>query len=338
MAYTLPMVNVRAARQRISGFIRHTPLMPLPHLTGDVPPGLRLKLEHMQVTGSFKPRGVFNNLLQLPPANRIRGVVTASGGNHGLAVAYAADMIGIPATVYLPETASASREARITAWGAAVKRAGRNYDDARDAALAEAQADDKPFIHPFDSRPTLSGQATLGLELLEDLPSIDCVIVSIGGGGLIGGVASVIKALKSRCAVIGVEPVGAPTMKAAIDAGRVVELEATRTICDTLAPRAVSERTLSLGQQFIDDIVLVLDSDTVDAMRWLLVNTSQIAEPSGAIVMAAILTGQIDLTRFKHPVAILCGANTDLEPALTAYTAAASEYDAANASSPPGTV
>jgi threonine dehydratase len=319
MSYSLPLNTYRAALTRIRPYVRHTPVMPLPPLTDELPRGLRLKLENLQVVGSFKPRGVFNTLLQLSDAERAQPVITASGGNHGVAVAYAAWRLGMKATVYLPATATADRVARVEHWGARVVQHGRNWDDAHAIASALAAAEGLPYIHPFDAEQTVAGQGTLGLELLEDVPEMDAVLIAIGGGGLIAGIADVIKQAKPDVRIIGVEPVGAASMQAAMDAGHVVELPQVKTIADTLSPRAVSERTRALTAQHVDEIVLVDDAAMVDSMRWLWLHTNQLVEPSGAAVIAALRTGAVDVSHLRAPVALICGGNAAAESVFTSY-------------------
>jgi threonine dehydratase len=300
--------------------VRHTPILPPPHLRPDIPADLRLKLENVQVSGSFKARGVFNNLLQLDSEQRQRGVIAASGGNHGLALAYGAWRLGIPATIYLPATASDDRVARVEAWGAQVVRHGRAWDDAHKEALKHANNEGLLYIHPFDAVRTLEGQGTLGLELLEDVPQIDLALIAVGGGGLIAGVAAALKQSNPSIRVIGVEPVGAPSMLRSLEAGHVAPLDEVRTIADTLAPRAVSERTLALTRQYVDEVVLVDDAAMIQAMRWLWTATNQLVEPAGAAVIAAIHTGAVDLSGADHPVAVICGGNAAADTVFGGYT------------------
>lgn len=308
-----------AALARIAPYIRHTPVLATPSLRGDIHPNLRLKLENTQVTGSFKVRGAFNNLLQLAPADRARGVCTASGGNHGVALAYAAWRLGCPATVYLPARATADRVARIEAWGATVVRHGDVWDDAHIAAVAYAQQQGIPYIHSFEAEETLIGQGTLALELIADLPTADAYIIAIGGGGLIAGVATAIKQRQPHATIIGVEPTGAPSMKISVDAGRLTTLPGVATFADTLSPRAVSETTLALASANVDQIVLVTDTQMLTAMRWLWREANQLVEPSGAACIAALQSRQIDVQRFHTPVAIICGGNAAAEPVFAAY-------------------
>jgi len=324
----LPLDLIRAARERIQPYVRHTPIAPRPPLADDLPRQLRFKLENMQVVGSFKPRGVFNTLLQLDAETRSRGVVAASGGNHGVALAYAANRLGIPATVYLPATASPDRVARVGVWGARVIQHGTAWDDAHAQAVAFAEAEGLPYVHPFDAEATLAGQGTLGLELLDDLPEMDCVLIAIGGGGLIAGMAAAIKALTPSVPIFGVEPTGAPSMLHSLQAGCLTPLSEVRTIADTLAPRSVSERTLSLTEQFVEEVVLVDDDAMIAAMRWLWLNLNQLVEPAGAAVIAAIQTGAVDVSRFRCPVALICGGNTAAESVWATYADAAQKKKA----------
>jgi threonine dehydratase len=321
--YDLPIDTIFEAHARIRRHVRHTPLLPLPALADDFSAALRLKLENLQVVGSFKPRGVFNTLLQLDLEARMRGVAAASGGNHGVALAYAAQRLGISATVYLPATASPDRIARVEAWGARAILHGRNWDDAHARAVDEAEATGQTYVHPFDAEATLAGQGTLGLEIVEDVPELDCALIAIGGGGLIGGVAAAIKRLRPSAVIIGVEPAGAPTMLRSLEAGVVRELAEVRTIADTLAPRAVSQRTLDLTRRYVDRIALVDDHALLDAMRWLWLNANQLVEPAGAAVIAALKTGVVDISAFRHPVAVICGGNASAEPVWQAYAQAA---------------
>jgi threonine dehydratase len=323
MVQPLDLDEVLAARARIQPYVRHTPLAPLPMLRDAMPAGLRLKLENLQVSGSFKARGAFNNLLRASPEQRARGVVVASGGNHGLAIAYAASRLDMPATVFLPTYAAPDRERRIAAWGARVIRHGENSSELFQTAIAFAEMEEMLFVHPFDMETTLHGTGTLGLELLEDLPELDCVLIAIGGGGLIAGMAAAIKQHRPEVRVVGVEPTGAASMKHSLDLGKLEELPAVSTIADTLAPRIVSQRTLELSQAYVDEVVLVSDTEMVDGMRWLWSECNQLVEPAGAAVIAAIQRGAVDLSRYQAPVALICGGNADAESVFAAYAQAA---------------
>jgi threonine dehydratase len=319
MPVTLTLATIEQARARIAPYVRHTPLLAPPALRGDLPGQLVLKLENLQVTGSFKARGVFNNLLQLEPAQRERGVIAASGGNHGAALAYGAWRLGMPATVFLPAGASDDRVARVAQWGARVIRHGASWDEAHARALAEAGATGQAYIHPFDAARTLEGQGTLGLELLDDVPALDCVLIAIGGGGLIAGMATAIKLRHPHVRVVGVEPAGAASMRFAIEAGHVAALPELHTFADTLAPRAVSQRTLDLTRRYVDQIVTVSDAQMLAAMRWLWAECNQLVEPAGAAVIAALQAGAIDIGGHQHPVALICGGNAAVENTFATY-------------------
>ena len=317
--YDVVVSAVEQTRQRVVPYVRHTPLAPLPQAQTDLPSQLRLKLENLQVSGSFKARGAFNNLLLASPEQRDRGVVVASGGNHGLAIGYAARRLGVPATVYLPNSASEDRATRIARQGATVRRYGDNPSDTFRHSLEHAERDGLLYVHPFDAEGTIHGTGTLALELLDDLPELDCVLIAIGGGGLIGGMAATLKQLRPNVRIIGVEPVGAAKMLPSIQAGEVVELPGVRTIADTLAPRAVSERTLRLAERYVDEIVLVDDGQIVAAMRWLWIECNQLVEPAGAAVIAAALSGAVNVDSYAHPVALICGGNAAAEPIFAGY-------------------
>jgi threonine dehydratase len=262
-------------------------------------------------------------LLQLSEAQKKQGVITSSGGNHGLAVAYAATRLGIPAIVYLPETASPDRVARARQWSAEIIRYGDVWDVAHAKAMETAASKNLHYIHPFDAPATIAGQGTLGLELLEEAPDVDCIVIAIGGGGLIAGVAAAVKQVKPGVHIIGVEPEGAPTMKTALTEGKVVQLPFVKTIADTLAPRSVSERTLAMTQKYVDEIVLVSDAEMIEGMQWLWKNYNQLVEPSGAAVIAALNSGRCNIDKYQNPVAIICGGNAAAEPIWSVYTEAA---------------
>lgn len=310
------------ALQRIAPYVRHTPLLPMPTLRGEFHPQLTLKLENLQVTGSFKVRGAFNTLLQMSPEDRARGICSASGGNHGVALAYAAWRLGCPATVYIPERATADREARIAAWGATVVRHGAAWDDAHVAAVAFSAQHAIPYIHSFEALPTVIGQGTVGLEMLSDVPDADLFIVAIGGGGLISGVATAIKQRRPQATIIGVEPVGAPSMSHSIAHQTLTPLSAIHSFADTLSPRMVSNTTLTLTRAAVDHIVLVDDAQMLAAMRWLWQEANQLVEPAGAASIAAIQAGKIDLQRYRKPVALICGGNAGAAPVFDTYAQA----------------
>jgi threonine dehydratase len=319
----LTLDNIAVARQRIAGYIRHTPLAPRLKLRNELPEKLELKLENLQVSGSFKARGVFNHLLSAAPEELTRGIVVASGGNHGLAAAYAAAKLNIPATVCLPASASSDRRERIKRWNARLFFAGDNPSDVFQFAAELAQKEGLLFIHPFDAAKTLEGTGTLGMEIAEDVPEIDCAVIAVGGGGLIAGAAYALKQLRPEIRIIGVEPAGAASLWTSLEAGTVRELAKCSTIADTLSPRAVCDRTLRMAEEFVDEIVLVSDAQIVRGMRLLWSEFNQLVEPAGAAVLAAVLEGYVDLSSAKRPLLLICGGNAAADSLFDSYSHAA---------------
>lgn len=306
------LAEIQAARVRIAPYIRRTPVLEAKALQKTVPSGkLWLKLEQLQVSGSFKVRGAVNKLLSTPSEALQRGVITASGGNHGLAVAYVGHLASVPAFIYLPHNAPLSKAEKLRAWCAEVVVHGDVWDDANAAALERAEREEMTYIHPFADPAVIAGQGTLALEVLEDLPQVDALLVAIGGGGLISGIARAAKALKPSVRVIGVEPTGAPTLKASLAANAVVVLPEISTRANTLAPRQSAQINFEIIRQYVDDIVLVSDEAMLEAARWLWFELGIAAELSGAAATAALLSGAF----IPHPeetvCAFVCGAGTD---------------------------
>lgn len=321
---------MRAARERIASRIVTTPLVRLrsgvvPPGSGDVARGITdipvvdgslrrnvlLKLESLQVSGSFKARGALNTVLALEPALARRGLVTASGGNHGLAVAYAGRVVDVPTTVYLPSRTSSAKAKRIEGWGAHVVRAGDVWDDAHAAALEHAAHRGLTYIHPFADPAVVCGQATLALEAFEQAPEIDLFVVAIGGGGLISGVAAGTRLLRPSVRVLGVEPKGAPTLSESLRAKAVIELASVTTAAGTLAPRRSHALNLAIIRHAVESITLVSDEDMRAAARFLLHEVGIGAELAGAAALAAVLSGKLDLGSAKSPCILVCGAGSD---------------------------
>jgi threonine dehydratase len=309
------MVDLSAlqdAARRIAPHVRRTPLLDAGPLPGGEPGSrLRLKLENLQVTGSFKARGATNRMLTLPPAQVARGLVTASGGNHGLGVAYAGRLAGAPVTIFLPANVPAAKAAKLERWGAKVVRVGEVWDEANQAALAAAEREGTTYMHPFADEQVIAGQGTLALEALDDEPAIDLMIASIGGGGLIAGVATAVKERHPETRMIGVEATGAPKIHQSLRAGRVIELATVTTAANTLAPRSSHELNFAIIRERVDDVVLVTDEEMYEAARWLWFEAGIAAELSAAAALAAILNGRISLAGIRSACAIVCGAGTD---------------------------
>jgi len=292
----------------IGPYIRQTPVL---HANGSDsgldPFPLTLKLEFMQHAGSFKARGAFANLLTrpIPPS----GVVAASGGNHGVAVAYAAMRLGIPAKIFVPTVASPEKIARIRAYGADVVVTGERYADALEASEGYVAQSRAMAIHAYDQTETLLGQGTLARELADQVPGPTTMLIAVGGGGLIGGVAAWYADKKPR--IIGVEPVEAPTLTEALKAGRPVDAPAGGVAADSLAPRRVGELMFPIAQRYVDRVILVEDEDIVRAQDVLWDVFRLAVEPGGAAAFAALLSGQYTPSSDEHVVVVLCGANTE---------------------------
>ncbi len=308
--------DIEAAAARIRDKIRRTPVLdPAPVKAPPWPAGtggtLKLKLECLQVTGSFKPRGALNKLACLGRDEVARGVVTASGGNHGLAVAYAAWAAGVPALIYLPRSTPAAKAEKLRAWGAEVVVSGEVWDDANAAALEAARERSMAYLHPFADPAVIAGQGTLAVEILEQVPTADTLLVAIGGGGLIAGVATAAKALKPGITIIGVEPIGAPTLFESLRSGRLVTLDRIETAAGTLAPRRSMPLNFEMIRNTVDRIVLVSDEEMRAAARWLWFETAIAAELSGAAALAVLMTGRYRPRNGETVVPIICGAGTD---------------------------
>jgi threonine dehydratase len=309
-----PMLRLRAGvvEAGVPGVARGIPEAPV--LDARLRRDLLLKLECLQVSGSFKARGALNKVLSLPRETAKRGIVTASGGNHGLAVAYAGRAIDAPTTVFLPGRTSAAKAARIERWGAKVMRAGDVWDDAHAAALEHAAREGTTYVHPFADPDVVAGAGTIALEVLEAAPETDAFVVAIGGGGLASGVAAAAKRRRPDIRIIGVEPVGAPTLHESVRANAVVELAKIETAAGTLAPRRSDAYNLAIIREHVDAIVLVTDDEMRSAARFLLEEIGIGAELSGAAAVAAVLGGKADLGAAKAPCALVCGAGSDALP------------------------
>lgn len=305
--------DVEAAAARISRFVRRTPSMPAAPAHAPLAAGaeVTLKLECLQVSGSFKARGAFSRLTLLGASERARGLVTASGGNHGIAVAYAARQAGLPATVVVPTGVHPDKAARIRRYGATLIVEGAVWDEANARARAIAGETGAAYVHPFADPAVAAGQGTIALEVLADDPGLDTLLVAIGGGGLISGVATAAAALKPSIRIVGVEPRGAPTLHDSLAAGRVVTLAAVTTRVPTLAARRTEEATFDLVRRHVREVVLVEDSDLADASRRLWDEFGIAADLSGAAAAAALLSGAYRPRPGERVCAIVCGAGAD---------------------------
>lgn len=304
--------DIESAAERVHGLVHRTPLLSSRTLSERSGLDIWLKAENLQKTGSFKPRGVFNKVLQLSDEARTAGIITASAGNNGQAVAYVARHQGIPGYVVMPEEANRSKVAAVRDYGSEAILHGAVWDDAYTHSVAIAEERGLTYVHPFKDREIMAGQGTVALEILETLPDVEAVLVPIGGGGLIGGIATAMKLKKPTVRVIGVEPVGAANMRASHLAGKPIELVAVETLADGLATQKTDPDVLTTLEACVDEFVVVDDDAMVDAIRFLLERSKLMAEMSGAATTAAILTGAAKLPPGTRTVAIVSGGNFDV--------------------------
>jgi threonine dehydratase len=298
--------DIRAAARRIAPYIRTTPVIELEPGWFDVPGETFLKLESLQVTGSFKPRGAFNRLLSepLPPA----GVIAASGGNHGIAVAYVARKLGVPAEIYVPSLATALKRKMLAALGARVVVAGDTYVEALAASEARAAETGALNVHAFDHAATVAGQGTIAIELDTQLPDVDTVLVSVGGGGFIGGIAAW---FLGKAKIVAVEPMQCPTFNRALQAHAPVDVETGGIAADSLGCKRIGDVLFSVLFPTVSDSVLVSDDQIRDAQRVLWEKLRIASEPGGATAFAALLSGAYVRTPGEKVAVVICGGNVN---------------------------
>jgi len=303
--------DVRAAARLVAGEVHRTPIVRSETLSRLAGADVRLKLENLQKTGSFKIRGALTRIAALSDAERRRGVVTVSAGNHAQGLARAASVFGVKAVVVMPETAAPSKVeatrghgAEVVLHGSARELVPKANEIARERGLV--------FVHAFDDAEIIAGQGTVGLEIAEDAPDADVVVVSVGGGGLVSGVAVAVRALLPSARVVGVEPEGAATMAMSLKTGRPEALGATRTIADGLAAPFAGAFTFEHVRALVDGVVIVSDAEILSALKLLLERTKLLVEPAGAASVAALLARRIPGVEGKRVVAVLSGGNADL--------------------------
>ncbi|BCA53806.1 putative serine racemase [Nitrospira sp. KM1] len=308
------MVNgksIEAAAIRIKSSIYESPLMHskmLSRLTGN---SIFLKLENLQMTGSFKERGALNRILTMTDDERRQGVIAASAGNHGQGVAYHATQRGIPAQIWMPRLTPLIKLSATRAYGADVVLHGDSYDEACEAAVERSEQRNATFIHPFDDDAVIAGQGTIGLELLQQNPNLDVIVVPVGGGGLIGGVGCAVKGLNARVEVMGVQTARLPSMQAALQHQGPVDLPGRSTLADGIAVRRAGARTLPLVREYVDQIVTVDEDEIAAAILVLLEGEKTVAEGAGAIALAAILQGKTGHSG-KNIAVLVSGGNLDV--------------------------
>jgi threonine dehydratase len=309
MAVTLQ--DVQAAHHRIRDFIYCSPAPHSDQLSRMTGQDVFLKLDNLQRTGAFKERGALNKILSLSDAERQHGVIAASAGNHAQAVAYHATQRGIRSRIVMPLMTPLVKVSATTNFGAEVVLHGGNYDEACTEAVRMGQAEGLTLLHPFDDDAVIAGQGTIGLELLEQIPGLEAVVVPIGGGGLIGGVACAIKEVNSRVRVIGVQTDRLPSMLRAAEVGEPVTVPAEATIADGIAVRRAGKHTFPLVQRYVDELVTVDEEEIANAILILLEQEKMLAEGAGAVALAALLQHKTKLNGHRTAV-LVCGGNIDV--------------------------
>jgi len=311
---TVPAIglpDIERAREVIRPVARHTPMKrstTLSHVTGG---DFHLKLENFQRTGSFKIRGAMNKVNSLSDEERKGGVVAASAGNHAQGVAYAATHHGVRSDVFMPEDATLSKVTATKGYGARVHLAGRDYQESFEVAKRFQEEQGATFVHAYDDPLIMAGQGTIGLEIREDLPAVQTVLVPIGGGGLIGGVATALKALDPQVRIVGVQAEGASTVAPSLEKGRVVAIPEVQTMADGIACRRLGELTFDAIQKHVDEVVTVSESEISSAILFLMERAKLVAEGAGAVTLAAALHGKVDL-KGQTACAVVSGGNIDM--------------------------
>jgi len=308
------MINIeeiQQAQKRLDGIIRVTPMAHAPILSKKFQSDIYLKKENLQLTGSFKLRGAFNKIAKLSSEDRSKGVVAASAGNHAQGVAYSAKHFGCEATIVMPEATPLLKVSGVKSYGSQVVLHGANYDEAYKYATTYAQENNKTFVHPFADDDVIAGQGTVALEILDEVENIDIVVVPIGGGGLISGIASALKQIKPTIKIIGVVASGARAMKESFEAKNAIDSISVKTIADGIAVRDVTPRMLDYVLELVDEVVEVEDNEIASAILFLLEQHKLVVEGAGATGAAAVMHNKIDV-KGKKVVLPLSGGNIDV--------------------------
>jgi threonine dehydratase len=309
----ITLQEIEAAKERIKDAVYRTPCPKSDHFAKQ--PGcaeLYCKLENLQRTGSFKERGALNKVLSLTAEERARGVIAASAGNHAQAVAYHCGRLGISATIVMPERTPLVKVTSTRSHGATVVLSGTNFDEAYQQALEIQKAENRVFVHPFNDRLIMAGQGTIGLELLEQNPYLEMVVVPIGGGGLISGISVALKELNPRIQVVGVQTAALPSMKTSVAAGRLTEVKAATTIADGIAVKRPGTETFDVIQKYVDEIVTVDEEEIANAILLLHEREKAVVEGAGAVTLAALINGKIPRAEGRRVCLILSGGNIDM--------------------------
>ena len=302
--------EIEVAQKKIRGAIRQTPMVYSDTFSKLTDKEVFLKLENLQKSGSFKIRGAYYKLAQLSPSERKKGVVAASAGNHAQGVAVASSLLGVKATIVMPEGASLAKQMATQSYGGEVLLFGQDTDEALDYAKKLAQSG-KSLIHPFDDEHVIAGQGTIGLEILEEIPGVEAIIIPVGGGGLISGIATIVKKRRPRVKIIGVQSSHAPSAFLSLKHKRIVEVKRKPTLADGIAIRRVGEITFPIIQKVVDEIGTVQENEIASAILMLMERKRVVAEGAGAAPLAALLSKRLKI-RSKNVVLVISGGNIDV--------------------------
>ena len=308
---TVSLADIQAARRMLRGVINTTPLLVDERLADDLGARVFLKAENTQRSGSFKIRGAYNTIARLAPEERARGVIAHSAGNHAQGVALAARLLGIPATIVMPERAPLTKVAATRRLGAEVLLHGATFDDAGALARSLQQERGLTYVHAFNDERVIAGQGTIGLEIVEELPNLGLVVVPIGGGGMIGGIALAVKALMPDVRIVGVQAAGCAAVPASLAAGEPVMAPAARTIADGIAVKRPGDLTLPIIRELVDQVVTVDDEEISRGIAHVVQNTKQVIEGAGAAGVAALLSGKIAPRAGETACVVMGGGNID---------------------------
>ncbi|WP_456479898.1 threonine ammonia-lyase [Nautilia sp.] len=308
----IPFEKIKTANERIKKVVYKTPFAYAPVLSQKVGNEIYLKKENLQITGAFKLRGAFNKIASIPEEKRKRGVIAASAGNHAQGVAFSANYFNVPAIIVMPEATPLTKVTGVKEFGGEVVLAGNNYDEAYEYAVELAKEKGLEFIHPFADDEVIAGQGTIGIEILEQIPDLDYIVVPIGGGGLISGIASAAKQINPHIKVIGVTAAGAPAMRLSFLSGSVQDTTFVKTIADGIAVRDTNPKMYALVKEVVDDIVEVDDEEIANAILFLMERQKVVVEGAGAVGVAALLHHKIKFTAPKKVGVVLSGGNIDV--------------------------
>ncbi|MCT8978210.1 threonine ammonia-lyase [Clostridium sp. CX1] len=308
----LNLERIKKAQENIKGVARKTPLFYTSTFSNQCDCNLYLKCENKQKTGAFKLRGAYNKLVNLTEEEKQKGVIASSAGNHAQGVAYAATAFGVKATIVMPVTAPQAKVTATKGYGAEVVQAGQVYDECYAKAVELQKETGATFLHPFNDLDVMAGQGTAGLEMLEELPEADVIVVPIGGGGLIAGIATAVKSIKPSIRVVGVQPEIVASTKASLEKGQVVTLPGAKSLADGISVSTPGNECFKYIQKYVDEVVTVSEDEIALGMFSLMERNKLIAEGAGASTMAALLAGKIDGIKGKNVVALISGGNVDI--------------------------